>query len=217
MPRELCRISDSRHVGYAVVAARTGTHPAPSPDPGALQRQGSGPIIEGRARGHRTARRPEDLAVMKAVFDGEDRQGRWYGAIRLLRRLSTGSSTPKGRVSSQYSKSRLPAVNAGSGRSPHPGAWCRWRPEPCSRDVPCQTGPVSRRRVTVSRPHRRAWSRHGRRAEQDRAHSGRKRAAWRCAQCGLDKPSGGFSTAAGTGRGLEGTLVDSLRRRGASS
>jgi hypothetical protein len=27
----------------------------------------------------------EDLAVMKAVFDGEDRQGRWYGAIRLLK------------------------------------------------------------------------------------------------------------------------------------
>ena len=29
----------------------------------------------------------EDLAVMKAVFDGEDRQGRWYGAIRLLKDL----------------------------------------------------------------------------------------------------------------------------------
>ena len=30
---------------------------------------------------------PEDLAVMKAVFDGEDRQGRWYGAVRLLKDL----------------------------------------------------------------------------------------------------------------------------------
>jgi Uncharacterised nucleotidyltransferase len=29
---------------------------------------------------------PEDLAVMKAVFDGQDRQGRWYGAIDLLGR-----------------------------------------------------------------------------------------------------------------------------------
>jgi Nucleotidyl transferase of unknown function (DUF2204) len=30
---------------------------------------------------------PEDLAVMKAVFDGEGgRQGRWYGALAMLRR-----------------------------------------------------------------------------------------------------------------------------------
>lgn len=30
---------------------------------------------------------PEDVIVMKAVFDAEDRQGRWYGALSLLRRL----------------------------------------------------------------------------------------------------------------------------------
>lgn len=30
---------------------------------------------------------PEDLAVMKAVFDGVDRQGRWYGALSLFRRF----------------------------------------------------------------------------------------------------------------------------------
>jgi hypothetical protein len=30
---------------------------------------------------------PEDLIVMKAVFDADDRQGRWYGAISLLRHL----------------------------------------------------------------------------------------------------------------------------------
>jgi hypothetical protein len=29
---------------------------------------------------------PEDLVVMKAVFDGQARQGRWYGAIELLGR-----------------------------------------------------------------------------------------------------------------------------------
>ena len=28
---------------------------------------------------------PEDLAVMKAVFDQEDRPGRWYGALQVLR------------------------------------------------------------------------------------------------------------------------------------
>jgi hypothetical protein len=28
---------------------------------------------------------PEDLIVMKAVFDADDRQGRWYGAISVLR------------------------------------------------------------------------------------------------------------------------------------
>jgi Uncharacterised nucleotidyltransferase len=31
---------------------------------------------------------PEDLIVMKAVFDADDRQGRWYGAISLLQDLS---------------------------------------------------------------------------------------------------------------------------------
>jgi hypothetical protein len=31
---------------------------------------------------------PEDLIVMKAVFDADDRQGRWYGAISLLRHLA---------------------------------------------------------------------------------------------------------------------------------
>ena len=31
---------------------------------------------------------PEDLIVMKAVFDADDRQGRWYGAISLLQNLS---------------------------------------------------------------------------------------------------------------------------------
>jgi hypothetical protein len=31
---------------------------------------------------------PEDLAVMKAVFDGQNRQGRWYGALDLLRHFS---------------------------------------------------------------------------------------------------------------------------------
>jgi hypothetical protein len=31
---------------------------------------------------------PEDLIVMKAVFDADDRQGRWYGAISLLRNLA---------------------------------------------------------------------------------------------------------------------------------
>ncbi len=31
---------------------------------------------------------PEDLVVMKAVFDAEDRQGRWYGALKILRKLS---------------------------------------------------------------------------------------------------------------------------------
>ena len=30
---------------------------------------------------------PEDLIVMKAVFDADDRQGRWYGAISLLQHL----------------------------------------------------------------------------------------------------------------------------------
>jgi hypothetical protein len=30
---------------------------------------------------------PEDLILMKAVFDADDRQGRWYGAISLLHRL----------------------------------------------------------------------------------------------------------------------------------
>ena len=30
---------------------------------------------------------PEDLVVMKAVFDADDRQGRWYGAISLLQHL----------------------------------------------------------------------------------------------------------------------------------
>lgn len=30
---------------------------------------------------------PEDLIVMKAVFDADDRQGRWYGAISLLQNL----------------------------------------------------------------------------------------------------------------------------------
>jgi predicted nucleotidyltransferase len=28
---------------------------------------------------------PEDLVVMKAVFDADDRQGRWYGALSILR------------------------------------------------------------------------------------------------------------------------------------
>jgi Uncharacterised nucleotidyltransferase len=28
----------------------------------------------------------EDLVVMKAVFDAEDRQGKWYGALTILRR-----------------------------------------------------------------------------------------------------------------------------------
>jgi hypothetical protein len=31
---------------------------------------------------------PEDLIVMKAVFDADDRQGRWYGAISLLQQLA---------------------------------------------------------------------------------------------------------------------------------
>jgi hypothetical protein len=31
---------------------------------------------------------PEDLIVMKAVFDADDRQGRWYGAISLLHHLA---------------------------------------------------------------------------------------------------------------------------------
>lgn len=30
---------------------------------------------------------PEDLAVMKAVFDADDRSGRWYGALRVLKSL----------------------------------------------------------------------------------------------------------------------------------
>lgn len=30
---------------------------------------------------------PEDLAIMKAVFDAEDRQGRWYEALSILRRF----------------------------------------------------------------------------------------------------------------------------------
>lgn len=30
---------------------------------------------------------PEDLAVMKAVFDAEDRAGAWYDAIAILRRF----------------------------------------------------------------------------------------------------------------------------------
>jgi Nucleotidyl transferase of unknown function (DUF2204) len=29
---------------------------------------------------------PEDLVVMKAVFDSDDRRGRWYGALSILRR-----------------------------------------------------------------------------------------------------------------------------------
>jgi hypothetical protein len=31
---------------------------------------------------------PEDLIVMKVVFDADDRQGRWYGAISLLQHLA---------------------------------------------------------------------------------------------------------------------------------
>ncbi len=31
---------------------------------------------------------PEDLVVMKAVFDADDRQGRWYGAISLLQQVA---------------------------------------------------------------------------------------------------------------------------------
>lgn len=30
---------------------------------------------------------PEDLVVMKALFDGGETQGRWYGALEVLRRL----------------------------------------------------------------------------------------------------------------------------------
>ncbi len=30
---------------------------------------------------------PEDLIIMKAVFDAEDRQGRWYEALSMVRRL----------------------------------------------------------------------------------------------------------------------------------
>lgn len=30
---------------------------------------------------------PEDLVVMKALFDADDRQGRWYGALSILRRF----------------------------------------------------------------------------------------------------------------------------------
>ncbi len=32
---------------------------------------------------------PEDLALMKAVFDAQDRRGRWYGAVEILQRFPT--------------------------------------------------------------------------------------------------------------------------------
>jgi hypothetical protein len=32
-------------------------------------------------------RAPEDLIIMKAVFEAEDRQGRWYEALSMVRRL----------------------------------------------------------------------------------------------------------------------------------
>jgi hypothetical protein len=60
-------------------------------------RAGGRIVLDGEHLRHSTASKidglslrvpaPEDLLIMKAVFDGEDRQGRWYEALSMMRRL----------------------------------------------------------------------------------------------------------------------------------